>query len=354
MKVSTLLVGFGNIGQNLASVLLRDSDYLRRTFDLEIRVVAAVETDAQGEFHSAFSENGLDLNTLLGARREAKTISAYPGAGGHLTSEHLIHHSGAQLMLESTPTNLQTGQPGLSHLKSALEVGMSAVTSNKGPLLFGLKELRKKAADKNLGFKYSAAVAGALPIIPTAYYSLAGCRVSSIEGILNGTCNYILTQMSQTGSSLEKALAQAQQMGIAETNPKLDIQGYDTAFKLLVAANSIMDADKKISDVEISGIEHITQEMIQQAGERHRLLKLIGRARKVDGDFEMKVEVEEVSPEHPFYSVNGIWKAVLFNTELLGEVILLGGKSNPQLAAGAMVRDIVNLVQDGQPMGKVA
>jgi len=346
-------VGFGNIGQNLASVLLRDSDYLHRTFDLEIRVVAAVETDSQGEFHSAFLENGLDLKTLLSARREAKTISAYPGAGGHLTSEHLIRHSGAQLMLESTPTNLQTGQPGLSHLKSALEVGMSVVTSNKGPLLFGLKELRKEAADKNLGFKYSAAVAGALPIIPTAYYSLAGCRVDSIEGILNGTCNFILTGMTQTGATMEEALTQAQKMGIAETNPKLDIQGYDTAFKLLVAANSIMDADKKISDVEISGIEHITQEMIQQARERHCLLKLIGRARRVNGNFEMKVGVEEVSLEHPFYSVNGIWKAVLFNTELLGEVILLGGKSNPRLAAGAMVRDIVNLVQDGRLVGKV-
>ena len=147
---------------------------------------------------------------------------------------------------------------------------------------------------------------------------------------------------------MTEALAEAQQMGIAETNPRLDVQGYDTAFKLLLATNSIMDADKKIKDVDISGIEHITQEMIQEAKRRQRLLKLIGRARKINERFEMTVKVEEVSPDHPFYSVNGIWKAVLFNTELLGEVVLLGGKSNPQLAAGAMVRDIVNLVQRGQ------
>jgi homoserine dehydrogenase len=354
LKVGTLLVGFGNIGQNLASVLLRDSEYLRKTFNLDIRVVGTVETDLRGEFHSAFSQNGLDLRKLLDARRETKMISTYPDAGGHLTSEYLIRHSNAQLMLESTPTNLQNGQPGLSHLKLAIEAGMSAVTSNKGPLLFALKDLRNQAADRGVGFRYSAAVAGALPIIPTAYYGLAGCRVSSIEGILNGTCNYILTQMAQTGATLEGALAEAQQMGIAETNPKLDIQGYDTAFKLLVAANAIMDADKKIADVEISGIEHITQEMIREAREKQRLLKLVGRARKVNGSFEMKVGVEEVGSDHPFYSVNGIWKAVLFNTELLGEVVLLGGKSNPQLAAGAMVRDIVNLVQDGELRGKAA
>jgi len=348
MKVSTLLVGFGNIGQNLARVLLRDSEYLRRTFDLEILVVGAVETDSRGEFHSAFSPDGLDLNTLLKTRSETKVISSYPSAGGHFTSEHMIRESGAQLMLESTPTNLQSGQPGLSHLKSAIEAGMSIVTSNKGPLLFALKELRREAADRGVGFGYSAAVAGALPIIPTAYYSLAGCRVRSIEGILNGTCNYILTQMTQTGATLEEALAEAKQMGIAETDPTLDIRGYDTAFKLLVAANSIMDADKKITDVEVSGIEHITRDTIQEAGAKHRALKLIGRARKVKDDLEMAVGVQEVGPDHPFYSVNGIWKSVLFDTELLGEVLLLGGKSNPQLAAGAMVRDIINLIQREQ------
>jgi homoserine dehydrogenase len=352
LKLDTLLVGFGNIGQNLASVLLRDADYLRKNFDLEIQVVGAVETDPKGEFHSVCSENGVDLKTLLEIKRRTKTISSYPVAGGHRTSQDLIRNSGAQLMLESTPTNLQDGQPGLSHIKSALEGGMSVVTSNKGPLLFDLKGLRKAAEEGHVGFKYSAAVAGALPIIPTGYYSLAGCRVSSIEGILNGTCNFILTQMAERGTTMEQALAQAQQMGIAETNPKLDIQGYDTAFKLLVAVNSIMNADLKISDVKVSGIEHVTQEMIQQARGKGCLLKLIGRAAKADGQVEMKVGLEEVNSEHPFYSVNGIWKAVLFNTELLGEVVLSGGKSNPQLAAGAMVRDIVNLIQDTQPTRK--
>jgi homoserine dehydrogenase len=231
---------------------------------------------------------------------------------------------------------------------------MSVVTSNKGPLLFGLRGLRKQAAEKGVGFKYSASVGGALPIIPTGYYSLAGCRVNSIEGILNGTCNFILTQMAKTGATVERALAQAQQMGIAETDPKLDVQGHDTAFKLLVAVNSIMDVDKKISDVKVSGIEHVTQEEIRQVIGRGRLLKLVGRATKENGGVEMTVGLEEVDSEHPFYSVNGIWKAVLFKTELLGEIVLLGGKSNPQLAAGAMIRDVLNLLHDGQLTGKIS
>jgi homoserine dehydrogenase len=348
LKVNTLLVGFGNIGQNLASIILRDSEYLHETFDLDVRVVGAVETDSHGEFHSAFLENGLDLTVLLSNKRSTGTISSYPNAGGHETTRELISRSRACLMLESTPTNLRDGEPGLEHIRAALETGMNVVTSNKGPLIFGLKALRKLAADREVGFRYSAAVAGALPIIPTAYYSLAGCRVNSIEGILNGTSNFILTEMTQAGSSMQDALARAQKAGIAETDPKLDVEGYDTAFKLLVAANSIMDADMKLSDMTISGIQNVTQSHIQEAGARGRLLKLIGRAKRVDDDIEMTVSLEEVGKEHPFYSVNGIWKAVLFNTELLGEVVLLGGKSNPQLAAGAMIRDILNLVQDGE------
>lgn len=348
MKVDTLLVGFGNIGQNLASIISRDSEYLHETFGLDVRVVGVVETDSHGVFHSAFSENGLDLITLLSIKRSTGTISSYPSAGGHEKTRELIDRSHACLMLESTPTNLRGGEPGLEHIRAALETGMNVVTSNKGPLIFGLKALRKLAADKGLGFRYSAAVAGALPIIPTAYYSLAGCRVNAIEGILNGTSNFILTEMTQAGLNMHDALARAQKAGIAETDPRLDVEGYDTAFKLLVAANSIMDADMKLSEMKISGIQNVTQSNIQEAKVRGRLLKLIGRARRVDEGIEMTVSLEEVGQEHPFYSVNGIWKAVLFNTELLGEVVLLGGKSNPQLAAGAMIRDILNLLHDGE------
>lgn len=352
MRIDTLLIGFGNVGQSLASVILRDAEYLQETFDLEIRVVGAVEIDSRGEFHSAFSENGLDLRALISTKRQTGTISSYQGGGEHETSVALIRRSGARLMIEMTPTNLNDGEPGLTHVKSALNTGMSVVTSNKGPLLFSLKEFGKMSAERGVGFRYSAAVGGALPIIPTGYYSLAGCRVNSIEGILNGTSNFILTEMTKTGASMGDALAQAQETGIAETDPKLDVEGYDTAFKLLIAANSIMAADMKLSDVEVSGIQDVSQQMIQDTARRGKVLRLIGRAKKVDGGIDMKVGLEEVNSWHPFYSVNGIWKAVVFNTELLGEVVLLGGKSNPQLAAGAIVRDIINLVQDKQLTNK--
>ena len=311
-------------------------------------MVGAVETDSHGTFHSAFSQDGLDLKMLIGNKRATSTISSYPRAGGHQTSLDLIRSSRAQLMFESTPTNLKDGEPGLTHIRAALDAGIGVVTSNKGPLIFGLKELKKSSADKGVGFRYSAAVAGALPIIPMGYYSLAGCRVNCIEGILNGTSNFVLTEMSRSGANITDALAQAQKMGIAETDPRLDIEGYDTAFKLLLATNSIMGADVKLQDVKVSGIQNVTQEMIKEAEKKGHRWKLVGRAKRIDGRIDIKVGLEEIDSQHPFFSVNGIWKAVRFDTELLGEVVLLGGKSNPVLAAGAMIRDTINLVQDSE------
>ena len=348
MKIKTVILGFGNVGRGFASVLLRKAEYLRERFNMQLVVLGVVETGSDGIFHSAFSENGIDLMKLLETRRKTGTISAYAGGGGHHSSLEVIERSGAQLMLEATPTSLKDGEPGLSHIRAALAQGMSVVTSNKGPLLFGLNELRRLAEDNHAGFRYSASVAGALPIIPTEYYALAGCQVNSIQGILNGTSNYILTEMTNSGVTMQQALAKAQQMGIAETDSQLDIEGYDTAFKLLLSANSIMDIDARISDVRVSGIEHVTQMTIEHARSKGCVLKLIGRAKRTDNHVDMKVGLEEIRPEHPFHSVNSIWKAVMFETDLLGEIVLLGGKSDPELAAGAMLRDVVNLVRESQ------
>ena len=347
VKIHTIILGFGNVGQGLARVILKKAAYLRQS-NLEIVVVGAVETDRDGIFHSVVSGSGLDIMALLETKRRTGVISTYPVAGGHSSSLELIEHSKAQLMFETTPTNLKDGEPGLSHIKAALTRGVSVVTSNKGPLLFGLKDLRRLSEENHVGFAYSASVAGALPIIPTGQYALVGCHVKSIEGILNGTTNYILTEMTNRGVSMQQALAKAQQMGIAETDPRFDVEGYDTAFKLLVSANSIMNTDAQISDVKISGIEHVTPELVQKTKMTGKVLKLIGSAKHIDDHVEMKVGLEEMQEDHPFHSVNGIWKAVMFETDLLGEITLLGGKSDPELAAGAMLRDTLNLVRESQ------
>lgn len=122
-----------------------------------------------GRFESAFSKHGLDLDRLLRTKRQAGKVSAYPGAGGRSSTMELINESGAQILVEATPTNIKDGEPGLSHVRTALNVGMHVVTSNKGVPLFGLRRLRDLASGNGVELRYSAAVAGALPIMTTGY-----------------------------------------------------------------------------------------------------------------------------------------------------------------------------------------
>ena len=352
MKITTILVGFGNVSQGFVSILIKKQDYLREAFDLEISIVGAVE-GREGKFHSAFSKNGLDLELLLETKRKAGRISRYPTAGGNASPLDLIREAEAQILLEATPTNLTNGEPGLAYIRAALNAGMHVVTSNKGPLIFGLQELRTTARSKSLDMRYSAAVAGALPIMPTLYYTLMGCQVNSIEGVLTATTNYILTQMMEKGGNMRAALSEAQAMGIAEADPSIDLKGYDTAVKLLIAANSCMGCYKKISDVRVSGIENVDAETIKAATARGRSLKLMGSARRIDADVEISVGLQEVTPASPFYKVNGTQLAVMFQTDLLGHVTIFG-ESNPRIVAGAMLRDILNIVHDSQGSQRVS
>jgi homoserine dehydrogenase len=343
LRVTALLIGFGNVSQGFVSVLTNRRSYLREALGIDLSIVGVVEgARRDGKHYSAFCSEGLDLKTMLRTKRQEGTISAYPNVGGHDSPLDLIGKSRAQLMVEATPTNLRNGEPALAYMKAALGLGMHVVSANKGPFVFALRQLKDLAKRNKVELKYSAAVAGALPIIPTGDYALIGANVTSIEGILNGTTNYILTQMAEKGVEMKEALLDAQRKGIAETDPRLDISGEDTAVKLLIAANSIMQSDTQISDIRISGIEHITHDDILSAKKRGHTLRLIGTARSVSGSVAMKVEVQEVGADHPFFWVNGTSKAVILDTDIMGRIALIGGESNPQLAAGAMLRDTLN------------
>ena len=234
MKIPVLIVGFGKVSQAFVSVLSKKTRFLRNNFGVDLYVVGAVHREG-GEFHSAYSKEGLDLNTTLQIKRETGQLSRYPHGGGNLSPVELIEETEAKIMLEATPTNLRNGEPALTHIKTALNSGNSRCYSNKGPVAFALKELRNLAQTRGVAPRYSASVAGALPIIPTGYYSLMGCEVTSVEGILNGTTNFILTAMEQELISLGEALEEAQTIGIPEADPRVDVEGWDTAVKLLIA-----------------------------------------------------------------------------------------------------------------------
>jgi len=347
MKLSLVCIGFGNVGQALVSVLGGKREFLKRSLDIEFSLHGVSEI-VSGKFVCAVDEEGLDLQELLTKKRGIGSVEGCGRPGPNLVSSlDLIESVGADIVAEVTPTNMKTGEPGLSHIRLALEKKRHVVTSNKGPLILALKELLDLADRNGVKLKFGASVGGALPIVNLASNALAGCEIRMMEGILNGTTNYILTGMAEKKIEMSDALREAQHMGIAETDPTLDINGYDSAFKLLLIANLFMAAEASLSDVRIEGIGGIGLSDIEKARSENQVIKLVATARRDDnGKVALFVRPEKLHDNHPLASVGGTWKAATFYTDLLDQVTLVGGRSGPQFAAGAMLRDLVNISQE--------
>ncbi len=194
------------------------------------------------------------------------------------------------VLVECTPSDLRTGEPGLSYLMAALEKGWHAVAASKGALVLRFKELIGLARQNGVQLKFSGAVAAALPTLDVGIRSLAGADVLGIEGILNGTTNFILTRMGE-GMDSEQALREAQDKGIAEPDPTLDIDGWDTACKLLLICNAVMRTDFSLGEVQVEGIRGISHELVIKAGQLGKAIKLMGKCSKDERDRPLKLEV---------------------------------------------------------------
>ena len=190
-----------------------------------------------------------------------------------------------------------------------------------------------KRRGANVRIRYSGATAAALPTLDIGQFSLAGCSIEKIEGILNGTTNYILTKMYEEDMTFEEALKEAQDKGITETNPILDISGSDSACKLLLLTNSLMETEKTLTDIHIKGIEHVTKQQIRNAKEQHKIIKLIASTYKDEGG-NVNLNVEPCERERSSVSKSK-WdrKGITFFTDTMGQVTTIGGASNPRGAA---------------------
>ncbi|MGE5561673.1 MAG: homoserine dehydrogenase [Chloroflexota bacterium] len=249
----------------------------------------------------------------------------------------------ADVLVEATPTDLKTGGPGLANLRGALLNGVHVVTLTKGPLVVAFGELRATARERGVQLKYSGATAAALPTADVATYSLAGTTITGFTGVLNGTTNFILGRMAE-GADYGAALREAQTRGIAEANPALDVEGWDTAVKSLILANAVMDADLNLSDVAVRGITGVTAADIAAAAAAGARLRLVGRAeRRGDGHVAIAVAPEALPLSDPLASLCGTNKGITFMTDTMGAVTVLGGGSDPQAAAAAALKDVINI-----------
>ncbi len=248
------------------------------------------------------------------------------------------------VLVECTPSDLKTGEPGLTHISDALENGWHVAAASKGALVLKFRELNDLAAKRGVRLMASGAAAAALPTLDVGIGSLSGAEVLGIEGILNGTTNNILTKMEE-GVSYAQALAEAQARGIAETDPTMDVDGWDTAAKLLIISNSVLGTGFRLDDVGITGIRDIAPHLVPKAAEAGKALRLMGKASKEDREHPWRLEVglALLDADHPLYGVRGTTKGVTFYTDTMGPVTVVGGRSDPRGTGAALLKDIINI-----------
>jgi homoserine dehydrogenase len=324
MKIA--IIGFGSVGRGVAEVLAKKKDTLK-LFLGDYKVVAV--TDSRG---GIVDENGLDLLEVL----EIKRKRGYLPNG--ISSLDVVKELDIDVCIEVTPTNIENGEPGLTHIKECLKRGIHVVTSNKGPLVVAYRELMKLAEENDVKLLFEATVGGAMPLIKLVRVDLAGNEIHSIKGILNGTCNYILSRMEKEKLPYEQILEEAKELGIAETDPTYDVEGIDASAKLVIIANALMGLDVRFEDVERVGITNITPEAFEIAMEKGYTIRLIA---------EVSRDVLRVSPrlvplQHPL-AVSGTLNAVLIETDLAGEVFVIGRGAGSRETASAIISDLISL-----------
>ena len=338
-RVRLVLHGLGNINRRVLQILCDKEALLRGRYGLHPLVVGVV--DSRG---AAWVPEGINARQVIALKEAGHSVAQYPTGGRPgMKGTDLLTLAEADVLLEASPLDLDTGQPGLDCVRVALSQGMQVVTANKGPLVLAYQELMELAHARSAQIKFSATVGGGLPAVNIGQRDLAGATILRLEGILNLTTNYILSQMS-TGIPFEDALAQAQAEGHAEADPRLDVDGWDAAAKLVILANAVLDQPTTLGDVEVTGIASVTYEEICQGRAERELIKLLALAeRGADGSYTLRVAPTRLPLYHPLSRLTAHQMAVVYHTDIAGTITAVIDEEDPMPTAAAMVRDLVNI-----------
>ena len=337
-NVPLAVTGFGHVGRAFFSLLREKAADVERRYGLTFEILAIAR--AEGGFHT-----GEPLDVRQVSRAGAVWTSGNPAWHEGLKVSDLLGRLGrGGCLVECTVSSLQTGEPGLSYIGAAFQAGWHAVAASKGALVVGLPALKALARKNGVFLKFSGATAAALPTLDVGLFSLAGARIEGIQGILNGTSNYILTRMGE-GLDYGEALKEAQDKGIAEPDPVHDVDGWDSACKILLITNACLDAEYVLKDVHVAGISGMDVESVRSARREGRSVKLLATAApgRQGGRWTLDVRPSLIDVSHSLAHVNGTEKGITFLTDSMGSVTVTGGRSNPRGAAAALLKDIVNI-----------
>ena len=332
------VIGCGTVGQGLLELLFEKQEILSYKYNFNPSVVA-ISDPCVG---SIYNEGGLDIKKIISLLRKEGNIKNYTDGIIGWDSIKTIKDSNADTIVEATPTNLVTGDPGLSHIRITLETKKDVATTNKGPIALDYHELNELALSNGCELRFEGTVLAGTPALNLVVYPLAGIEIKEVRGIMNGTTNYILTRM-ESGMSYEEALKEAQEKGYAEAKPDADVKGWDAVAKIIIIANVLMGGDVTVKDVEREGIDGISKEDVEHALGDNKHWKLIARAWRGDGEIKASVSPKELSEDDPLARIMGVTNAINFTTDVLREVTISGPGAGKRETGFALLSDLIDI-----------
>ncbi len=335
--VRVVLVGFGVVGRSLAELVEDRRGRLYESFGLAPRIVAVA--DSRGV---AMCRDGLRASDLLSAKLSGGTVGSMDRRGmGSVDVPRLIESLDADVVVETTPSDLSRPERAMEHLRAAFRSGKHAISVNKAPLAMALPGLLELASYNRVAFRFSGTVGAGTPVLSWARHCGMGDEILKVRAILNGTTNFMLWSMRERGQSFDEALAEAQRLGYAETDPTADVEGIDSAIKVVILANWVLGRSVTMSDVDREGIRGVTEDQIRGATERSESVKLIGEIDRAR-DGVLRVGPATV-PMGGAMDVPECLNAVSLTLKHGGDVTLVGRGAGGEETAMSVLRDLVEI-----------
>ncbi len=335
-----IIVGFGTVGQGFVQILRDKRDDLHTRHNFQANVIGVVTRTRGMLYHP----NGLNLTDLLNAA-EGGNLASYPDSAGLVrdwSADDMIRRSNADVMVEVTVSDLQKGQPATNYCLAALETYKHVIVANKGVVALHYGQVMAAAKATQKQFRFEGTVMAGTPSITLAREALAGTTIHSARGILNGTTNYMLTQM-ENGMSYADALAEAQQLGYAEADPTADVGGWDAAGKALILANAVFGGNLTLQDLHVEGITGITSQDIEEAMAAGECYKLIAEVTAKTGS----IRPTRIPLSDPLAGVKGGTNAITYQTDLLGNITLIGAGAGKLQTGYAILADLMAIYREG-------
>lgn len=344
MHYKLVLIGFGNVARCLARLLMRKQSLLEKEYNITFSFTGI----ATGRHGFAVNPDGLDVQQVLEKAESGNSISPL-STFQVADSLSVIQYSSADVMFENSPVNHVDGQPAIEHVRAALDAGMHVFTANKGTVVHGYRELTELAKAKGRKFYFESTVLGGAPLFSVFREAFPAAELRSFKGIINSTTNIILTRMER-GESFDEAVKYCQAIGVAETDPSADVDGWDAAIKVAALVTVLMNTPFTPQQVNPTGIRGITPEMIAKAKAEGQRWKLTASAERTKDGIKASVAPELVSPSSPLYGMQGSTTGLTFRTDVVTDYSITASEredmqSGPEETAYGLLADFINAVK---------